>query len=440
MKSSNRGGVGFICATVVTFLSASVLFVYLSSFRNSVDVGKPVGSITFKAGKAEQKVRGNPVWVGLSRDEPVYDRDMIRTAEGSQAVIRLENETEIILNEDSMVLISIEDKNTKIRVTGGSVLVDSARTDAPVNLETRDGTVSVTKGSVLLKDSGGGVKVELKSGAAAVVKDNAKVDLSDATRYDMASAKVERLRVIPTSPAEGQSVFVASDSTAIRFAWQIADRANAGSAAEPQTLTVAKDSSFREVEYQSSVEGPFADVVLGTGGHYWKLSGNTSSQWFTVQKVAAPKQISPVGASFSFLESFPVIPFSWAKTAAASTYRLEVYAREDGTSPVYSRTIDEKNIALDSLGAGDYSWKVVAICGPDRVEIPSDSANFSVVRGTISPPSLPETLPSVSRFALLRGQALASWTKVDTAARYEVIFSADAAGVSEVSRMMTDRN
>jgi len=438
MRSLSRGNLFFVGATSFAFLAATLSLAYLTVARGESAQGEAVGVVAFKSGNAEQRISGNPIWAAVDGGGPVYNRDMIRTAAGSTAEIRLANDMTITLDEESMVLISIDAEKTRIRVSGGMVAVDAESAEKPVDLETRSGNLRVGKGRALLRDTGGDVQIELASGTASLVSAGKTVQVSEPSRVNLAAAKAESLSAVPIRPVNGSLVLTRGDADSVRLEWSVP-----GASAEPErpvTLTVARDAEFGDVEIQGEGRGSAANVRLGEGTHYWKVSDGASPQWFTVQRALPPTPIAPIARRFAYRSTPPVILFAWGGSPAATDYRLEVFPAGNPDAPVFVRALGENRLSVDSLPSGAYQWKVSAFYGSDRVEVASEPTSFEIAQDVLPAPSLPDQFPSISRFAAQRNRPLASWPSVDAAEGYEATLSSDAAGTTIVARTRTRLN
>jgi len=476
MKSLSRGNSAFLATVAFFFVAAGAGLTADAFASRPVGVGKPIGTITYKNRQAEQKSNGTPLWNSVRRDGPVYNRDTIRTAAESSATIKLNDGTEIALNEESMVFIDLDPKRTTLNLTGGSVSVDNGASAAPVQLATRAGTVDLAGGRLQLLDGARGVEVSLETGKAAyrpaastATRDRSSGALaSEATgdarpgdgetpssvaiaahsNYNLSANTVSKLAFAPRLPVAGAIIARATGSAPIRFEWERVGPAPTDSSPRGVTLIIARDSAMRDVVASVSVDADFAEVALESGQYYWRLDDHTSGQpadgavaqspvrWFTVQRVDAPVPLSPAGASFTYLETPPLVSFSWSKVASASLYRLEIFSAAGG-DPIEAKTVSDWRLSVAGLAPGSYTWRVVAIVGPERVEAASKPASFSVTKGTLAAPVLSAELPSVSYLAAQRGKPILSWPAVPGADRYEVVLARDAAALARAAPIET---
>ncbi|HNY22795.1 MAG TPA: hypothetical protein PKO22_11675, partial [Treponemataceae bacterium] len=104
------------------------------------------------------------------------------------------------------------------------------------------------------------------------------------------------------------------------------------------------------------------------------------------------------------------------------------------------KSVYANKITVDTLGAGSYSWRVVAIVGHNGPEIPSTYSSFTVTTAPLRKPVLRMNGDSLGRYALMRGTPAVSWNAVEGAVSYEVVISRDAQGADVERKMVTPVN
>ncbi|TFH40945.1 MAG: iron dicitrate transport regulator FecR, partial [Chrysiogenales bacterium] len=83
----------------ITALAALGYLLYLDITRPGGPGGTElIGTIISKSNVAERKYSRDVIWADVHKDSDLYNYDTIRTADGSQVLIRLKNGTEITLN------------------------------------------------------------------------------------------------------------------------------------------------------------------------------------------------------------------------------------------------------------------------------------------------------------------------------------------------------
>src|SRR4030042_5700251 len=88
MKFTKSEYIIFLVAAVIIFVFATLFYFDFTS-KSAVGQERVVGSITLKKRIAQRKYSSQVIWEDIERKEPVSHNDSIRTADSSQAVIRL---------------------------------------------------------------------------------------------------------------------------------------------------------------------------------------------------------------------------------------------------------------------------------------------------------------------------------------------------------------
>ena len=113
-----------------------------------------IGKIVAKRNIAERKYSTQVIWNEIFKDSKVYNYDTVRTADQSETLIRLKDGTEITLNENSMILLSLSEKEVDIKFMQGTI--NARQTGAPgtktqkVNIESGESKISLKDGAVSL--------------------------------------------------------------------------------------------------------------------------------------------------------------------------------------------------------------------------------------------------------------------------------------------------
>lgn len=439
MKSLSKAELLFLSLLSICFLSSAALL-YSDVFRGTAGPGgKPVGTIAEKSRRAEQKNAGSAIWSGVGRDSPVFNRDTIRTGALSTAVIKLNDDTSINLDEQSMVVIDMDRDAPSLRISGGSVTIASKPGAKPVTIKGTAGAkdVSVQDGSVRVDASPEGVTFRPADGPVRIKASGSAepLDISGNTVYDLSTGST-RADTVLVSPAPGALLVGRNATSPVSFSWE---------AEGPRDLVIASDAAFRNVE--TSVNGAESGIPvnLNAGVHYWKIlspeGGTSPSGWFIVRQGRAPEPLSPIGTNIPKAAGPVSVSFSWTRTDPDDLYRIEISRKDNPAEPVVSRTVSQRNVTFDFSENGEYVWKVIAIAGPDRIEFPARQAYFTISDNGQTSPTL--LVPrgkdklQVSTLALQEGKPVASWQPVANALGYEVTISPNPAGEPALVRTET---
>jgi hypothetical protein len=464
IRLSSKFDLIFLVAIVAAFLVCAWLLYAESRGMPSSPRTEIVGTVTYKNHVAERKAKGEVVWGGLVQNAPVHNSDTVRTTAGSSAVVHLKDNTEISLGEQTMVLVSVVEKGTRIEVSGGLVAVRRVAqasggsgsamdgghvgNGTPITISTRSGTVSLTSGSVSIGDSTAGAAVSVESGAVTIDTGSSTRQIASDSVVMLGGSEARTVPLVLLTPKAGQTLFAAEGSSKVSFTW------TAGSDLDPPSgeLIVAADSDFTRIEYQGMVSGSGATHSFREGTHYWKLSTQgmeTPPRWFNIVALRPPTLLEPAdNRTLNYAEALPpVVGFSWLPLPFASSYRLEVYAGAAGERQIASAKTSLSSLALESLKEGDYHWRIVAGYGQDAAASASQTRGFSIKKSRLTVPEPVRADSSeaadslvLSTIAVGNGALVASWSAVEGATRYEASVARDPEATDVVATVGTRSN
>ena len=159
MKFSHKDYLVIAATLLVVVTSSLLLYLFSTASRGDRKNTEVVGYISHEENITERKNAGGVLWEELSQDQPVYNNDTIRTAEGSTALISLKNGAEINLDENTLIVLSDSRKGLGIDFSRGNISARgggsglSIRSDnTVVNLAAADVSLKKTEGADLSLD------------------------------------------------------------------------------------------------------------------------------------------------------------------------------------------------------------------------------------------------------------------------------------------------
>ncbi len=194
---------------VVTVLTGLILFFSILLYFHITSGHKKgsnpeIGKIIFKNRKAQRKYDSEVLWEEIETEMKVRNRDTVRTDDGAEAVLVLNDGTEIKLDQKSMIFLDFSDKNLSIDFAYGSV---SANKDSGTELQIKSGetTVEVGKGDLKLsKTEDQALNLEVSKGNAKVKSGNQESNVSNNQAIELKNGKSEirSLSISLNSPTE----------------------------------------------------------------------------------------------------------------------------------------------------------------------------------------------------------------------------------------------
>jgi hypothetical protein len=455
--SFSKADVFFLTPVTSVFIAALALLVVASSVSVSSSGHELIGTITYKNHYAERKLTSQVMWNALAQNSPVYNGDTIHTTSGASAILHLGNQMAISMGEETLLRLDVAPQKTDVRLDGGIISVRKPSQGQALAIATAAGKIDVKDGELSVQENGKALQVSVIAGQANVDSGKTNQTLSAGASLELQSGAIRTLVAQLLEPPAGSTIYRASDDSPTRLRWAFSVSAQNGQT-QAARLIVASDSAFKQVESSQVVNASEISLTLGPGTHYWKIqtpvngdgpqaSGESTVGWFHLLEQDSPLPIEPQDRSFSIGKVPPLVSFSWSDVANASAYRFEIVDKNTGAA-VVSRVISRTSIGLDTLGKGDYSWSVSAICGSDNKEFTGAKAFFSIASRAVPPPSLRSSNmivaqtegPSVSIEALHRGAILASWDDVAGADYYEARIAKDSKGTAPLCQTKTTGN
>ncbi len=256
------------CATITLLASIGL---YLNSLSRGPGGGEPIGKLYIRENIAQRKYGSQAVWESLEDGVPIYNNDSIRTGELSRAVVVLNDETEIQIDESTMIVIAVGDR-TNINFAYGSIQANRSGEEAAgseLTIQSADQVVTVGASDVQLarRSDEQALDVTVRNGNATVASADGQTQaLNSGERATVSEGRIEvqPISFRLTSPPDGERRFLPGGALNVDFSWQ--------RVATPVTLEVSARRNFSQpaVRQQSAASG--ASASLPEGLYYWRIS------------------------------------------------------------------------------------------------------------------------------------------------------------------------
>jgi hypothetical protein len=443
MRFSKNEYIAFSAAAVI-ILAFSFLFYFDFTGRSALGQERIVGSITYKKQVAQRKYSSQVVWEEIDLKSPVYNNDAIRTADQSEAVVRLADGTEIAMNENSMIILSFATNEIDIQFKGGSI--SAKRGDlggdalSTLNIKSGETTVSMAKSDVQVSSGKEKeMKLTVNKGEAKIksgdkerdIKENQKVVVSEKTN----EVTVYSLPLKQLSPLPDSMIVISGEADAVQFSWEKLKPEQKG------VLEIAKTASFKRPVATGNMAGNTISIKLPQGSYYWRLraknriSGKTDvtdDRKFTIIREVIPHLVYPVkGQLFQYTEKTPVISFKWNGSDVTQEYQLVIASDAGMSKIVKSYQTKDTIMAVEALEAGAYYWQITSLiaAGEKTYRLPSEIRRVEISRMKIVSPPTPQFPPdneSVNTVVLKDKGIIFSWEKTADIPETRLIVSKSA--------------
>lgn len=344
---------------------------------------KIIGKIVFKNRVAQRKFANSVVWQNVQNTFPIRNKDTVRTQANSEAIITLNDGTEIRMNPDSMIYLNITDAKSRIDFSYGSVSAKSEKPGSKLEIQSGNQTLSMSSGEAKLEKSSEskedlkvnviGGKVDLKVGdKTESVGANESLSLSGKT----IEKQVSSFR--PIAPAEDERFFQ-EDSSKRTIPVTFAVERSGGS--DAANIEIATSSNFKRVNIKQNLSGDSVAIALPAGTYYWRVKSNDAEsvpKKFTILENPKPVLRSPEkGRVFLTSSEKTIVDFSWKEQPNTSEYKLEI-----SNSPEFLTVLETKTTSANSftmnLPVGNYFWRVSAKDYATKREFVSNANEFLV--------------------------------------------------------------
>jgi|GEM_PF-2043774 len=349
-------GIILLAACAVLILAASFGLYRELSFRLQKNSADAIGTLVLRKKTAVRKYAEYVIWEDITNNTPVFNYDSIRTYPESAAFIKLNDGSEISLDESTMIVLVMDNDGVKINFDQGSVAAKSGKTGSSIRLNTRDSSVSMNRGELTVKKDSGIMNVNVFSGDAVLTAagGDKKIDMNSAAKITDDRVEIKKKSIITEQPDNNARFISAANTASVNFKWNI-DSGNRS------VIQIASDSEFKKIVHTKTVTAKSYTCRLSRGDYYWRIiSGNDSSavKKITILNDSVHRHLYPVqGEKLSVIETDPV-NFRWSSSYADAVYEFEIFSDPEMKNLLYRKNLSVNSLSLNTLPAGNLWWKV----------------------------------------------------------------------------------
>lgn len=367
-----------ISLSIILILS---FLLYRDIYKSSEGIGKPIGTIVFKKRTALRKLKNQSIWEFLQNELPVYNGDSIKTEEFSEAVLKLNDGTEIALNENTYVVLNFTSEETKINFNYGSI---EARTELnkQVKIETKDTKIELSSGNAKLIQNQESFQIQLDKGKASIQKDNLKEQINEnevALLNKNNQILKEKAKIVYLSPEDNTRFITNQTKYQVTFNFELLE------SKEPYELLISLNPTFRPVLIKIPLKNAFVKLDLNPGTYYWKIIQKGSDvSFYPIRKFSILTQqklelLQPSNnQTLSYKDNLNIL-FSWKKLDVASSYELWIDSDRNFKNPLKIQTLTNMiSVPLDTSKHDIYYWKVIPNTSIKDLALESDVYTFKI--------------------------------------------------------------
>lgn len=359
-----------------------------------VDLNRaPIAAISFKTDTVMRRLQNRMLWDRLKVNSLIYNGDIIRLSENSQATILFfADGSSLDMFANSMARIFVSPKGISVELDDdGAIAVTATDTSAGFSItDTSGARIEIEgKSQLSVERTSGVMGVQVTEGRASLVSPSGeKHEVDGGTALQVSSGgtiEVPPLAVI-SPPASLKVAVTDGKSVPVPFEWITDSRYSE----IPVTLTTSTNvTGVPVLSRQEVTSGTSAVVQASAGTTYWTLSAadidgegeilSVTGQ-ITGISLSSPQLIAPAEKqSFLYRDKNPRIRFQWQGDTNASSYLLEVADNPELRSPHISEQLAGTSAVIADLDAGIWYWRVTPFYAfHTAAAIPSEVSSFSI--------------------------------------------------------------
>ena len=398
-----------------------------------------IAIITFKNRIAQRKFDDRVVWERIDKSTPLYNGDLVRTADLAEAVITFNDGSQVDIYENTMIQVYYSDfAGVQISVGNGNLQLESSD-NGKVQLTLNDGSTvnagggasisaktsgstkgstggsgSSASGSFNASDSGnsgnsGKQTIQVKSGSATITASSGETQAIQAGESISVNnnGEIAKKPVTVTSiPPELKVLNIGEEKVPVKLEW------NKTKSNEPVVLQTSTKKDFSIVSEEKIISSENDSLIsLSDGTLYWRIfpagkEDEASEGKISVESTKPLTLISPSpDGVLQYHNRTAEVTFRWNGNKYAQNYLVNVSSTPDMKNVTASKIVETTYTQIDTLGSGQWYWQVIpyyeisslgyADAGASKV------SSFTVEKVSgINPPSLTVplkfTLPETS--------------------------------------------
>ena len=379
---------GFLACLALFYNDLNTAFIRLGE--------KPVAIITFRYNMAQRRFIDRLIWDRLRNESPLYNGDIIRTADMSEATITSVYGDIIDLFSNTLIQIFFDDTECIIELSGGGVNVNTS-SDNMVIVSGKNrinaGRGSVLRASAIQGGESSAFNMSVSEGSAFLNGNSIAAGYGVYINEDGVTLPIPQAAVI--SPHSGARIINTGAGSNINFTWNKINYTQ-------DTITrleVSSDRNFTRILFYEDTAESRLEAALPSGTWFWRLIPLTAtgavSQEVPYSRIIITNSPSPVLISprenqeIHYRDNQPAVRFVWTSSPDALSYNLEAADNPSMQNPVIALNIragsGRQHSALSSaLGQGNWYWRVTPVYSRNSGvgAVSSEVKGFAVIQNS----------------------------------------------------------
>lgn len=365
----------FLSLEFFLIIILSLLLYFDFQERLEAGVREEIGTISFKQKTVQRKYSDRSVWETVENNFPVYNRDTIRTASMSDAVITLKDGTTIELDENTLIVLNIREDKQEIDFSFGNIRANTMVGSSGLTIRSGENVVNLKESKASInKEDKTSLVLQVQEGIANLFQGNKKIDLTSGETLALKNNESEKsqipFRVVnPPSFLRVYSknskipIIIELEGNFSGIYWEVSSG--------PSFSRILSKKLISQAKFQES---------LSPGVYYWRFQkdGKVLEQGkLNLVQVQSPKLISPLpGQSFFMSSNASSVVFQWSLEPNISQYEIEVTKNQDWENPILRQKVMGNSFSFTFQEEGKYEWRVRSILPNFNEDLTSAASSF----------------------------------------------------------------
>jgi hypothetical protein len=262
---------------------------------------KPVAMVVVKDKVVQRHFSDRLVWDQLRTDSPVYQGDVIRTADLSGVMMIFINDDSVSMGENTMIQLFYGEQGLEVNISSGSVTAQSGGGQDLVLISGENRVEVAPGGAVTANTAAGGVfALQVMEGRVMLASGGTREMVRAGDVFAVSASGEVRAapRVVLLEPSDGAAVVLGSGDFPLEqnFRWNPVNL----DPEETVRLEIAHDRRFTQIAGSVDARGTDREVFRLPAGTYWwrayPVSESGAEQFAAVNRfVLEPEEIAASG-------------------------------------------------------------------------------------------------------------------------------------------------
>ncbi len=366
--------------------------------------GEEIGLVMFKKNTAQRKYSGRAVWENIDTAAPVYSNDTLRTSSDSEAVLLMNDGTEITLQDNSLIVLEWNMENKNIEFLGGNISAKNKVSEdaGAVKIKSADTVISLNDASINLQGDEGNLDLSVVEGNIGLTKGDRiqeiKANQQAVIGKNFDDFIINEILIRPDTPEDNMYFLTFTNRKAVDFRWDFFRPV------KNPIIQIAKDMDFISIIDESDITDLSSyKKEFSEGTYYWRIRSKTESgiigpvRRFVIINDRFPAMLTPAkDIEIKYRSSLPKLRFLWEQSLFPEHYLLEISLNENFTDKVVSEKVKGNFHFLSTLSEGKYFWRITPYYSLGNIGyIKNDNhQSFNIIQTTALEPVQPVFPPN----------------------------------------------